>query len=142
MVSMFAFVILVFVVDQWSKAAAQFLLRGRSVSWGPLLRFRCVAGLRNAHPRKSSRVALALFWLAALASAILLHRFSGWFQSDFALIGLGLAMGGAAGNLADILRRRYVTDFIDLGWWPVFNLADVAIVAGLLVALTSQRISS
>jgi signal peptidase II len=45
-----------------------------------------------------------------------------------------LALGGAAGNLRDILRRHYILDFIDLRWWPVFNLADVSIVAGLLLA--------
>jgi len=47
---------------------------------------------------------------------------------------VGFAIGGAAGNLTDILRQQYVTNFIDLGWWPVFNLADVAIVGGLLLA--------
>jgi signal peptidase II len=55
-------------------------------------------------------------------------------HSRAALAGVGCALGGAAGNLLDILRRRHVVDFIDLGWWPVFNLADVAIVGGLLFA--------
>jgi signal peptidase II len=49
-----------------------------------------------------------------------------------------LAFGGAAGNLLDILRLRSIVDFIDLHWWPVFNLADVAIVAGLVVAFWSR----
>ena len=52
-------------------------------------------------------------------------------------IGLALALAGAAGNLVDILRWRYVVDFVDLGWWPVFNLADVGIVGGLLLAFGS-----
>ena len=43
--------------------------------------------------------------------------------------------GGAAGNRIDILERHELVDFSDLGWWPVFNLADVAIVAGLAAAL-------
>jgi len=50
------------------------------------------------------------------------------------MAGVGAALGGAAGNLLDILRRRSVLDFIDLRWWPVFNIADVGIVAGLAVA--------
>ncbi len=45
-------------------------------------------------------------------------------------LGLGLAAGGAAGNLVDRLRFGTVVDFLDFGVWPVFNLADVAIVAG------------
>jgi len=36
--------------------------------------------------------------------------------------------------MLDLLRRKYVLDFIDLGWWPVFNMADVGIVAGLVLA--------
>ncbi|OGI64564.1 MAG: hypothetical protein A2W18_09050 [Candidatus Muproteobacteria bacterium RBG_16_60_9] len=74
----------------------------------------------------------------ALLAAIVLHRSGAWFQNDVALLGLGLALGGAAGNLLDILRYRYIVDFIDLRWWPVFNLADVGIVGGLLLALTQR----
>ncbi|MGH2448085.1 MAG: signal peptidase II, partial [Chloroflexota bacterium] len=45
----------------------------------------------------------------------------------------GFILGGAVGNLVDRLRLGYVVDFIDLRWWPVFNLADSAIVIGVLV---------
>ena len=45
-------------------------------------------------------------------------------------IGLSLPLGGAIGNLIDRLRRGDVTDFIDLRWWPVFNVADTAITIG------------
>jgi lipoprotein signal peptidase len=69
-----------------------------------------------------------------LGCAIVLHNSGGWFQSRSALFGLALAFSGAAGNLTDLLRRKYVLNFIDLGWWPVFNLADVGILAGLVVA--------
>jgi signal peptidase II len=50
-------------------------------------------------------------------------------------IALGLALGGATGNLVDHLFRGGVVDFIDLGFWPVFNLADSAIVVGILLVL-------
>jgi signal peptidase II len=46
-----------------------------------------------------------------------------------------LLIGGALGNLADRARDGAVTDFIDLPLWPTFNLADVAIVAGVLLLL-------
>ena len=39
-----------------------------------------------------------------------------------------------ADNLLGTLRHRFVMDFIDLGWWPVFKFADVGIVGGLLLA--------
>ena len=50
---------------------------------------------------------------------------------------VGLLLGGAVGNLIDRLRFGTVVDFIDVGWWPIFNLADSSIVVGvtLLVAV-------
>ena len=48
-------------------------------------------------------------------------------------LSLGLQLGGAAGNLIDRIRQGYVVDFLDLGWWPVFNVADSAIVSGIVI---------
>lgn len=45
----------------------------------------------------------------------------------------GLLVGGALGNLADRVRADAVTDYLDVLSWPPFNLADVAITAGVLV---------
>lgn len=45
--------------------------------------------------------------------------------------GAGLILGGTLGNLIDRLRLGYVVDFVDLGFWPVFNIADVAITCGV-----------
>ena len=53
-------------------------------------------------------------------------------QQRLVRIALGLALGGAVGNLIDRLRLGYVIDFIDFRFWPVFNVADSAIVAGVL----------
>lgn len=46
-------------------------------------------------------------------------------------IGLALQLGGAMGNLVDRLRFGYVVDFFDFLIWPIFNIADIAIVVGL-----------
>jgi signal peptidase II len=43
---------------------------------------------------------------------------------------LGLIVGGALGNLIDRIIYGSVVDFISVGWFPVFNLADSAIVCG------------
>ena len=48
-------------------------------------------------------------------------------------VAAGLLAGGAIGNLADRVRAGEVTDYVDLLSWPPFNLADVAITAGVLV---------
>ena len=61
-------------------------------------------------------------------------------------VALGLVLGGAVGNLADRLFRSpgfgrgSVVDFVDLRWWPVFNVADAAITCGcVLLVLFSFR---
>lgn len=134
MIEMAASAGLLFLLDQWSKRLAQVHARDRCISWGPLLRIRCVTQVQTIYRRQNARAGLVLVWGTAVASVIILHRSGAWFQDSSALIGVGLALGGAAGNLRDVVRRRGVVDFIDLTWWPVFNLADVAIVAGLAMA--------
>lgn len=47
-------------------------------------------------------------------------------------VSVALMLGGAFGNLIDRIHQGHVTDFIDVGPWPVFNLADSAIVVGLI----------
>jgi signal peptidase II len=54
---------------------------------------------------------------------------------------LGLMLGGALGNLTDRLFRDHggaVVDFVDLGWWPVFNVADAALVCGAILLVVAN----
>ncbi len=61
-----------------------------------------------------------------------------------ALLRLGLAvmLGGVAGNLYDRLQTGYVVDFLDLRFWPVFNIADIAIVTGVFMLAIGLCISA
>jgi signal peptidase II len=54
------------------------------------------------------------------------------------MFAMAAVMGGAVGNLIDRMRVGYVIDFLDLHFWPVFNIADIAITvgAGLLIIAT------
>jgi signal peptidase II len=52
-------------------------------------------------------------------------------ESGVVRLGLALVAGGAAGNLIDRVLAGGVTDFIDVGWWPVFNVADIALDCGV-----------
>lgn len=74
---------------------------------------------------------------------LFLARYSRHLTGTLPTVALALIVGGAAGNLSDRLLRGHggsVVDFIDLQWWPIFNLADVAIVSGAtLLILTSGR---
>ena len=58
------------------------------------------------------------------------------------LVALGLVLGGGIGNVVDRLLRDHggVVDFMDLHWWPVFNVADASIVTGVgLLLLLGTR---
>ena len=99
-----------------------------------LLQIRYVTSYRRLYRRGAARALLVLIWLTSVISALALHWTGAWFQSRASLIGLGLAFGGALGNLWDILQHNYVVDFVDLRWWPVFNLADLGIIGGLVLA--------
>ncbi len=82
--------------------------------------------------------------VVALVVVVGIVRYSSRLRSAWWILGLGLVLGGAMGNLADrIFRspgplRGHVVDFVSVGWWPVFNVADSAVVCGavLLVVLS------
>ena len=66
-----------------------------------------------------------------LIYTLLFYRRYPFLPSILGTIALGLVLGGTVGNLVDRLRLGYVTDFIDVGFWPAFNVADPAIVVGV-----------
>ena len=73
--------------------------------------------------------------VAALALVALLAYFATHLERRLVWLPTGLLVAGAAGNLIDRARQGSVTDFIDFGWWPAFNLADAAITIGVLALL-------
>jgi signal peptidase II len=52
-------------------------------------------------------------------------------------VSLGLVIGGSLSNLIDRVRLGHVTDFLDLRFWPAFNLADSFIVVGVAILLAT-----
>jgi signal peptidase II len=73
--------------------------------------------------------------LGAVLVLVLFLRSTTWLQLNDGRIRLvlGLMMGGILGNLVDRIDRGYVTDFIDIGPWPAFNVADSAVVCGTIL---------
>jgi signal peptidase II len=125
----------VFSLDQFTKLlVARRLAEGQSASVASWLRIRRVVNRRGVLLVHNPRVLLLV--LAVLCCGIcLIIRQGYFFQPRAAQFGLGMALGGAGSNVYDQIRRGAVLDFLDLGWWPVFNLADVAITIGVTLAL-------
>lgn len=74
--------------------------------------------------------------LAALTLVFLLFYNKGrQIGTGAAWPGIAAMAGGAAGNLIDRVRLGYVVDYLDVHVWPVFNLADIAIVLGAAVLI-------
>lgn len=76
-----------------------------------------------------------LFILVAIGVSIFIIAYNSRLPANHTLyrVALGLQLGGALGNLISRLRIGHVTDFLDFGPWPVFNLADFSIVAGVFL---------
>jgi signal peptidase II len=97
-----------------------------------------VINQRPLFARAGTGLALVALWVLAAGCVVAALAVDGRLGSH-ALVGVGFAvgLGGAAGNLCDRLTRGAVVDFVSIGRWPAFNLADVAIVAGVAVAVGS-----
>ncbi len=87
----------------------------------------------------ADRRAVLILWGLVVLGMLLLVQYEPAFHTPSARLALGAALGGATGNLIDWLRGGAVIDFIDLRFWPVFNLADVFIVVGVGAVLWSIR---
>jgi signal peptidase II len=130
--------ILVAAADQFSKAIvlARWPLAALPAPRA-FVSIRCMLNRRGTLAALAGTPALAALWaIMIVLSALTLHY--GLLGSEALVpIGIGAAVGGATGNVIDRLRRGAVVDFVAIGPWPVFNLADAALVAGVaLIALT------
>lgn len=82
----------------------------------------------------------AVVALALTVLGVLLYNRGAWPSTTAGQWSVGLMVGGALGNIIERLRFGYVLDYLDVHVWPVFNLADTAIIVGaglLLLTLTS-----
>lgn len=124
---------LVLALDQVAKAAVEAeLVPGEDVDvLGPLeLTLSHNTGIAFGLASGGGALLVALPILALVAIGVVFSR-------DPARRGMwvavGLLAGGALGNLVDRVRTGAVTDYIQVGSWPAFNVADVAVTAGVLL---------
>jgi signal peptidase II len=135
---LFALAGLAWVVDRLSKLWVEHSLAGRP----PIAVIPGVLDLRfTTNPGGAFSIGQGTPWIFVIASvlvsvAIVATAFR--HTSVPTSVAMGLILGGAVGNLTDRIVRGpwfsgHVVDFVDFQVWPVFNLADVAIVSGAVV---------
>ena len=130
---------LVAAADQFSKAIvlARWPLPALTAPRA-FVSIRCVLNRRGTLAAFVGVPALTGLWAAMLLLAALTLRYDLLGHGASVAIAMGAAIGGATGNVLDRLRRGAVVDFVAIGRWPVFNLADAALVAGAgLILLTA-----
>jgi signal peptidase II len=102
------------------------------------------------HHVTNSGIAFGLFASATPIVILLTSLAVAWMLYFFARSGsrhpvlpvaLGLVIGGSSSNLVDRVRLGHVTDFLDLRYWPAFNLADTFIVVGVAALLLALVMS-
>ncbi len=126
--------VLVFLLDQLTKyLVIQLLVPGGSYPFRGFFRFTHVHNSGSAFGiLQGQNTPLIFISFIGIIVLVLIYR-SQPYPSKWLRLSLGLQLGGAFGNLIDRLRLGFVTDFIDIGPWPVFNLADASIVTGLIL---------
>jgi signal peptidase II len=126
----------IIVLDQWTKrlAVTNLLDSGlRSVPLiGPYIRLTYVENRGAAFGLLQEQTSFFII-VGLTVIGVIIYSFKQMSQPSWLLtLALGLQLGGAIGNLIDRMRYGYVVDFVDLSVWPVFNVADSAIVCGVI----------
>jgi signal peptidase II len=139
-----AIAFLVFVVDQGIKSAVEGSMRvGESIVLVPgFLSLTYIKNDGGAFGILGGSQMVLLLGSTAAVVVVLWMLLSGR-PSKLTMLGCGLILGGAAGNLLDRLSSGQVTDYVHFSFWYIFNAADSAIVVGvgllLLSALRPER---
>ena len=136
---------IIIVLDQWTKALVRANL-GFGDQWAPwpwLLPYARIVHWQN------TGAAFGMFQqfgdvfrvLAIIVSLAIIYYFPQVPRQDWWLrLAMGMQCGGAVGNLIDRLAQGYVTDFISLGTFAVFNVADSCISVGVAVLIVGMWI--
>ena len=137
----------VVVVDQWTKHWAVTVLgadREIEVFWTLQFNLAFNSGMAFSRGEGFGPV-IAVAATAVIVWLLISLRTE---SSRLSTVGMGLVIGGAAGNLIDRLfrgeawLRGAVVDFIDFQWFPIFNIADMAINVGAGVLILNTILVS
>ncbi|MCY3543544.1 MAG: signal peptidase II [Chloroflexota bacterium] len=127
-----ATIVVIFVADQLTKFAIKGTLRlGESWPSDGFVRITHGANTGTAFGLLPNQT-LFLIFASIIAIGFLVYFYRAYAMPRPILrLAIGLQLGGAFGNLFDRVAFGAVTDFIDVGWWPIFNIADSSICVGM-----------
>jgi len=127
-------VIIVYLVDQITKFwVEQQLCPFRSIPSQGQFRITCTYNSGSAFGLFNDQTIFLIF-SSFIAIGVMLWIYHNYPTHGHLLrLSLGLQLGGATGNLTDRILFGQVTDFIQIGFWPVFNIADSSIVVGVTI---------
>jgi signal peptidase II len=141
-----AALILIVAIDQLTKAwAVSALADGPKHLVGDLVVFEVARNSGSAFSRFQGYTAVIA--VLAIVITVFLARALRQTTDRWMLVGLVLVLGGALGNLADRLARSpgflrgHVVDFVAIGWWPVFNVADSCITIGAIILVVRTLVA-
>lgn len=87
----------------------------------------------NGNEDGGSSSGIVFIIIAIIVAAAIIYYYP-MVKNTWVRLALGLQLGGALGNLWDrIFNNGHVIDFADLGFWPIFNIADISIVIGVTI---------
>ena len=135
---LFPIVGLIIALDQWTKwlVRSNLALQETWSPWAWLAPYARIVNWKNTGAAfgilQDFNTVFAV--LAVVVSLAILYFFPKVEKGEWPLrIALAMQMGGALGNLIDRLTQGYVTDFVSLGGFAVFNVADASISVGVAV---------
>lgn len=134
MIVLYAVAALVVALDQWTKhlVLARFFPGESRLAIPHLLFWTFVRNTHGAFGLFGSQP-VVLIGLAMLVLALFWFAFRDQLRrSPVVRAAFGAIAGGAIGNVIDRVRLGYVVDFVDLRWWPVFNVADSFVTVGVV----------
>jgi signal peptidase II len=135
-----AALIAIVAIDQLTKSwAVSALADGPKHVIGDLVVFEVARNSGSAFSRFQG--ATPVLAVLAIVITVFLARSLRQTTDRWMVVGLVLVLGGALGNLTDRLVRSpgflrgHVVDFVAVGWWPVFNVADSCITIGAIILI-------
>ena len=124
----------VFISDQITKYAVyKNMSLGESIPAEGIIRITYARNTGMAFSLFENFGIILLILSLIIASILIIYLFTIDKPRILIRVFSGLVIAGALGNILDRIRFGYVNDFIDVGWWPIFNIADSSITIAIVI---------